>query len=284
MPRRPSFYWTWLHRASAAIFLLLVWLGHFDWFPYFKGSAVSTKLFGVVFFTDPLAALEVIVASFRFNATLLIAAAILIALYAFLGRAFCAWVCPLGLMLELNAELRSWLNRFLRRHKRHLLALSIPRNTKYVLLFLALLLSLVSRLPVFQLLSPINIFTRAILFGADASLVIVAAIVLLEYAAPRAWCISLCPLGAFYSLLGRWSPWRIQIDQEREKGGTMCGLCAHHCPLQIQVLEDHVKQGKTDVDDPECMRCGMCLDGCPRESLSLGIRGQVFFRRRAGCS
>jgi ferredoxin-type protein NapH len=268
----PSFYWTWLHRASAASFLLLLWLGRFDWFPYFKGSAVSTKLFGVVFFTDPLAALEVMLASFRFTTTLVIAAAILIVLYAFLGRAFCAWFCPLGLLLELNAELRSWLNHFLRRYKTHLPAITVPRSAKYVLLLVTLLLSLVTRLPVFQLLSPINIFARAIIFGADAALLIVIVIVVLEYVAPRAWCISLCPLGAFYSLLGRWSPLRIQIDQARERSGKMCGLCTHHCPIQIQVLEDHIKQGKNSVDDPECMRCGMCLDGCPRQSLSLTCR------------
>ncbi len=263
--------WTLAHRASAMLFLALLFLGRYEWFPFLKGSAASTRLFNAIGFADPLAAFEAMLASRQFTVALLLSAGLLFVLYALVGRAFCAWICPLGLLLELNDGLRTRVNRFLRRRKKSLPDFQLPRHTKYAVLVVFLILSLVVQLPIFATVSPINLLARSVIFGPDAGLLLVGAIVASEYVSRRAWCIALCPLGAFYSLLGRFAPLRIQIDQENEKRGKQCGLCAYYCPMGIAVLDDHIKKGKVAVNDPECTRCGSCMDGCPRGNLRLGI-------------
>jgi ferredoxin-type protein NapH len=269
-PRRLD-KWTLAHRATALAFLALLILGRFDAFPWFKGSAAATRAFDVIHFADPLGALEAIVASRQFTLTLLLSAGLLIVVYAIVGRAFCGWICPLGLVLELNDDLRTRVNRFLRRRKKALPDFQFPRNTKYAILFTFLILSFVIQLPVFQIVSPINLLARSFIFGPEAGLILVGAIVAFEYVSRRAWCIALCPLGAFYSVVGKFAPLRIKIDQEKEKAGKMCGLCAYHCPMQIEVLDDHITRGKSAVDDADCTRCGSCMDGCPRDSLRMGM-------------
>jgi ferredoxin-type protein NapH len=270
-PRRIN-KWTLAHRATAALFLLLLFLGRFDWFPFLKGSTASTRVFDLLFLTDPLAALEATLASRQFYMPLVVAAGLLVVFYALVGRAFCGWVCPLGLLLELNDELRTRVQRFLRRRKKALPDFQFPRNTKYAILITFLILSFVIQLPVFQIISPINLLARSFIFGPEAGLILVGAIVAFEHVARRGWCIAFCPLGAFYSIVGKFAPLRIQIDQEKEQAGKMCGLCAYHCPMQIPILAEHIKKGENAIDDPDCTRCGACLDGCPRDSLRLGVK------------
>lgn len=266
-PRRLK-QWTIAHRATAALFLLLLFLGRFEWFPFFKGSTASTRVLDMIFLADPLATLETTLASRQLHATLWVAAGLLVLLYALLGRAFCGWVCPLGLVLELNDEVRTRINRFLRRHKLALPNFQLPRNTKYVLLITFLLLSLANRLPVFQLVSPINLLTRSLVFEPGVGLVIVGVIVMVEYGAPRVWCRALCPLGALYSLIGRWGRLRVWINPEQGRTCVMCRQCTFQCPMGIRVLEDYVAPSKPSIDDPECSRCGVCLETCPRGTLT----------------
>jgi len=273
--------WTWAHRTTAAVFLLVLVLGRFDWFPWIKGSTAATRLFGFLWLADPMAALEVTLATRQFHGALVVAAGLLLIFYALVGRAFCGWVCPLGLLLDLNDDLRERLRRRRRRRGWRLPEVRLPLDTKYWLLALGLVLSAVARLPAFQLASPINILARGLVFAPGPGLLLVAGIVALEYVSRRAWCRALCPLGAFYSLVGHFGYVLVMVDQEKEQAGKACSLCTLHCPMGIRVLEDHIQRGKLTVDDPECTRCGSCLDPCPRGSLRLGLNlpGNVAGRR-----
>jgi len=268
---KPWRRWTWAHRATAALFLVALILGRFDWFPWLKGSTTATHLFGTLWLADPLAGLEVTLATRHLSRSLLVAASLLLLFYALAGRLFCSWVCPLGLILDLNDDLRTWVARRLRRHRRRLPNLPIPGQTKYWLLAIVLILSLVTRLPFFQMVSPINLVARSLIFAFDPALLVVVGLIAFEYLSRRAWCRALCPLGAFYSLVGRWGRVRVLINQEKEQAGRSCGLCTLNCPMGIPVLEQHVQAGKTTVEDPECTRCGGCVDPCPRGSLRLGL-------------
>ncbi len=263
--------WTWTHRAFQAIFLLaLVW-GASDNFWYIRGNIGATRVLDWIPLVDPLAALEITLARRAFSPTLWAAAGLILLLYIVLGRAFCAWACPLGLVLDLNDALRTYVNRKLRRYRRKLPQLTINKNTKYWVLAVTLVLSFVTTLPVFLLVSPINILSRAFIYGATTAIWLVVVLVVLEWFAPRIWCKSICPLGAFYSLVGYFSPIRVKIDQIKEQQGKQCGLCAYHCPMDIQIVNDHIIRGYTSIDDGECTRCGVCMDACPRGSLSLGF-------------
>ena len=274
--------YTWAHRSTAAVFLLLLVLARHGAFPWIEGSLTSTRLFGVLPLVDPLSAVEVLLASRTWTPALLWGAAILLVFWALIGRGFCGWLCPLGLILDLNDDVRRWLQRALRRygvrHHRGLLRLPewrLARETKYWLLAACLLLSLLASVPVFTTVSPINVVALAFVFSPGIELSLVAAIIALEHVAPRAFCRALCPLGAFYALVGRFGRLAMRSDPDHA-GKLICRQCTLHCPMGIEVLHDHVLAGHEKVDDPECTRCGSCADVCRSDVLYLG-----FSRREA---
>jgi ferredoxin-type protein NapH len=260
--------WALAHRLVGAGFLALLVLGRFDFFPWFRGSVSATALLDVVPFVDPLAALEVVLASGRVQADMLIGAGLILAGAVLLGPVFCGWVCPLGLLLDLNQALRRRVlgSRATDAHPR-----PSSRWLKYGVLGAVIGFSIVAGLPLFQVLSPISILVRAAVFTAGGGLLLVATIVIVEYVRPRLWCRSLCPLGALYAIVGRFGLLRVRLDPALA-GRTPCERCTRSCPMGIRVLEDYGMTGRGSVDHPDCTRCGHCIDACPRGVLRLGFR------------
>lgn len=260
--------WTWSHRLSAAAFLALLVLGRQEWFPWLKGSPTATRLLSIIPFVDPLAGLEVMAASRNVTATLLIGVASTTVIAVVLGRLFCGWLCPVGLVLELNDQLRGWLHRRLARLRVKVPQFHVPKALKYWLLLLFLGLSLVAGIPVFTSISPINLVVLSILFAPVIGLIAIGLLIVLEHFSPRLFCRSVCPLGALYSLLGRYAPLRIRVRTGCER--MSCLRCTQHCPMGIRVMEDYVLAGKTAVNDHECTRCGTCSDVCGAGVVKLG--------------
>jgi len=265
------FPWTWARRLTALSFLALLVLGGFEWFPWFKGSTSATEAFGLVPFVDPLAALEVTLATRAWMPEVMLGAAILVAAALLFGPVFCGWVCPLGLILDLGQSLRRLLRRVLSRLGVILPDLVLPRGVKLAVLALALVFSAVAGAPLFLVLSPINAVARAATFAVDAGLILVVALIVIELFAPRLWCRSLCPLGALYGLIGRRAPLRIHVDPA-EAGRIRCQRCEVACPMGIPVMGEYTLAGALSVDHPDCTRCGACIEVCPRTVLRLGVK------------
>jgi len=268
--RRRIHWWTWAHRGTTGLFLALLVLGRFEWFPWFRGSTSATSLMDVVPFIDPLAAVEYLVATRSMEVDVLVGAGILLVSAALLGPVFCGWVCPLGLLLELNQSLRIVVLRGLGRRVVDVDRGPAPGRLKYGVLGLVLGFALIASVPVFQALSPINIMVRSLVFVAGPGLALLLGIVLLEYLQPRIWCRVLCPVGALYSLVGRFGLFRVHINPELA-GQIRCQQCTRTCPMGIAVMEDYALQEKSWVDHPDCIRCGQCIDACPRGVLKLGF-------------
>ena len=73
-----------------------------------KGNLSSSKLFGTINLSDPFATAQMLLASFSLGATAVIGAVIVGAFYALIApRAYCSWVCPINLLTDLAAWLRS---------------------------------------------------------------------------------------------------------------------------------------------------------------------------------
>jgi len=183
-----------------------------------------------------------------------------------MGPVFCGWICPLGLLLDLNQWIR---RRVLGRNTKR--GWHAPRALRYGVLGLIVGVALVGRIPLFQTLSPINILGWSLIFGLAPGLIVVAAIALAEWFAPRLWCRSLCPPGALYSLIGRFAPLRVRIHPDESR--RPCFQCSRACPMGIAVVEEYTLMGKLAVDDQDCTRCGDCIDVCPKSTLKLGFRG-----------
>ncbi len=260
--------WTWAHRFTAAGFLLILVVSRHDGSRWFRGSITAAEWFGWLAFLDPLAAVEVAVASLSVSGTMIVGFATILLLTLLLGRVFCGWLCPLGLLLELNHAVAGWLRGTLNRFGLQPPSFHAPRALKYWVLAFCLSLSVIAAVPLFTALSPINLTVLGLAVYPAIAVAVLVPLALLEFFVPRAFCRSLCPLGALYSMLGRFAPFRVRIvGTER----LHCQQCTRSCPMGIRVMEDHVLIGRSSVDDPECTRCGTCTDACLGEILRIGL-------------
>lgn len=271
----PAWYhrWSTWRRTTAALFLVALALGSADWMaPYFRGSTSGTRLLDVVPLTDPLATAELLLSTRTWHTSALIGAAILVAFAMLVGPVFCAWVCPLGLVLDLNNSIRRRIRRrFFHARKTEPLSQTPSGWLKFVVLGSLIGFAAVAQFPLFQIVSPINLLVRALVFGSTFGLLFIAAIAVLEWGWPRLWCRSLCPLGALYGLLGRFGLLRVQINPV-EAGKTPCRRCSSQCPMGVPVMEDFTMKGRQAVTHHNCTRCGECTQVCPRGVLKLSFR------------
>jgi hypothetical protein len=64
-----------------------------------------------------------------------------------------------------------------------------------------------------ELINPVSMLHRGLIFGMGAAWTVVLVVFLFDlFVMSRGWCGRLCPVGAFYSLLGRWSPVRVSAS------------------------------------------------------------------------
>jgi ferredoxin-type protein NapH len=98
------------------------------------------------------------------------------------------------------------------------------------------------------------------------------AIVLPALTKKRVQCMSFCPFGAFQSVAGKVSPYRVGIDPET---CVRCGLCARACPT-MSIDEAALAAGKPAVLST-CTRCGECVTVCPKRAA------RYFFVWKKGC-
>ena len=192
----------------------------------------------------------------------LLGAALILALYTLLGgRVWCAWVCPVNMVTDLAA----WLRR--RLGITDLFRLS--RNTRYTVLALALILSVLTGVAAFEWVSPISMLHRELIFGIGLGWIAVLGVFLFDlFILRNGWCGHLCPLGAFYALVGRFAQLRVGFDTPT---CTHCGECARVCPEpQVLNLKEAAESGM--IASGECSNCGRCISVCPEGTLQFGLR------------
>lgn len=83
----------------------------------------------------------------------------------------------------------------------------------------------------------------------------------------RTFCAFICPFGAFASICGKLSPWRLHIDREK---CTLCKKCQEVCPIFAINSEDLNKYRISSY----CNRCGKCIDICPVQAINISILGK----------
>lgn len=263
--------WRWARRTTAVVFFALLLLGRFDRLDWLEGSMTTTTAFGVVPFTDPLAALEVTLATRSWHGTMLIGEALLVGMAAVLGPVFCGWLCPLGLLLDLNWAIRRRLPGWPKHRPDDRGEPARPSGIRYAVLGVVLGFAPIGRVPAFQILSPINILAWGVIFSPGFELLVIGGIMAVEMISPRLWCRVLCPSGALYAAIGRRAILRVRIAAP-DACSNKCRLCDPACSLGIRVTDQYVQAGKDIVDHPDCTRCGDCIDACPGHVVRLGFR------------
>lgn len=270
----PAWYrrWSVWRRMTALAFLGLLMLGSWAWMtPYFLGSTSGTRVLDLIPLTDPLAAIESIVAARQWRADALIGAGILLAFAVLVGPIFCAWVCPLGLVLDVNDALRRKFRRRFFGSRQFEPVTPGPSGASRVAVLGAFLgFALIAQLPMFQIISPINLFVRGLVFGSSMGILFIVSILIAEWAWPRLWCRRLCPLGALYGLVGRFGLLRVQINPA-EAGKVPCRRCSSRCPMGVPIMDEYTMKTRRSITHPHCTRCGDCTQVCPRGVLKLSF-------------
>ncbi|MFQ5602426.1 MAG: 4Fe-4S binding protein [bacterium] len=285
-------------RRAVQITVVLVLFSPALGFRFFHGTLISAEVFGLPL-TDPLAALDYFLATRNLYLSLTVGAILVLVFYFLVGgRVFCGWVCPMFLFAEYAEKL----------HKRIAVFNYQPKPAqKYWLLVFVLLLSLLTSRPIFELFSPIGIVSQNIALGLDypravfgselalesggafgnekevilnpqterwrflfnSSLWIVLTILLIDlFVAKNWWCKFTCPVGALYSLVGRQSPVKVQIDHQ---ACDNCGECFAVCFVS-EVLQAPVQGKSRWVMEGICSNCFNCVDACPQNALNPGLK------------
>ncbi len=230
-------------------------------FPFY-GTLSSSEIIGVELL-DPFAALQTIVAAKAVALDVLVGMLPILVIYGIIrGRAFCGWVCPVNLVLEVVDWLRGKLH--IKVEERVL-----PRHVKVYVALGVLVLSAILGFPVFEALSPISFINKGLVLGSLVGGVTLLAIIVIElFWGHRVWCRAICPLGGFYEIVGKIGIVNVRIDHDACIG---CNKCKHACLCDPEILDAVVAGEDTMVRAGDCMACGKCVEACPTGALCLKL-------------
>lgn len=256
-----------------SLFLLGPWFG--IWL--ITGNLSSSLTLETLPLTDPYVLLQSLFAGHAPESVAITGAIIVLVFYVLVGgRVYCSWVCPVNIVTDTA--------QWLREHFNITGASSISRKTRYWILSATLILPLVTGNIAWEMVNPVSMLHRGLIFGMGLAWFIVLAVFLLDLlVSRRAWCSHLCPVGAFYGLLGSHSLIRIRADARDQCDD--CMDCFMVCPEQ-QVIrpalkgytnKSSIKAGDAKVIGPvitsaNCTNCGRCIDVCAKEVFHFGLR------------
>lgn len=238
---------------------------------YLKGYPVSLFLE-----LDPLVAVATALSTHTIYKGMLLSLILLIP-SILLGRIFCNWICPYGILHHFIG----WAFGKGRRPD----AVRIEANryrpiyqTKYILLAGFLVAAIFGSVQV-GLLDPICLFFRSVstailpvvnqiipnsiyhrqAFHVGAWVIgfLLLGLVGMNLIIPRFFCRVICPLGAFLGSVATFSLWR--IDRNASKC-VQCDLCLKNCE---GACDPHSHLRKS-----ECFVCFNCIEDCPHDALS----------------
>jgi polyferredoxin len=177
-----------------------------------------------------------------------------------LRKAFCSWICPVGLISEMHA----WVGRkTYGRNFRMWRWLDLPlRSLKWLLLgFFSY--HIFYKMPAMGLRafieSPYNRVSdiKMGLFFVEIGTVGLVVLILLVVGSTFIngfWCRYLCPYGALLGFVSRFSPTRVQRDP---LSCIDCGKCDQICMARLPVSTS------TNMWSVECTGCMDCIAACP---------------------
>ena len=258
--------WLLLRRISQLGLLGLFLLGPLAGIWIVKGSFSASETLEFLPLTDPLIILQSFLAGHTIAVKALIGALVVFVFYAMIGgRVYCSWACPVNMITDAAA----WLNQRLDLKR----SLSMSRFIRYWLLGMILFMASITGTIIWEWLNPVTIFQRGLLFGMGFGWIMVGAILFLDtFVVKRGWCGHLCPVGAFYSLLGFVSILRVKAAQREQC--TDCMDCFTVCP-EPQVIRPALKGDEHSspvILSNNCINCGRCIDTCPHNVFQFSKR------------
>ena len=232
-----------------------------------SGNLSSSLLLDTIPLADPFALLQMVAAGAMLGLDVIIGGLLIGLFYMIVGgRAFCSWVCPVNMV----TDSANWLRRVLYLEKIER-KVWLGRSVRYWVIGLSLVLSFISGVAAFEMVSPIGIMHRGIIFGMGMGFAALLSLFLFDlFAVKNGWCGHICPLGGFYALIGKLSIIRVKHNQS---ACTLCMKCKEICP-EKPVLSIIGKESGAIVYG-ECTNCGRCVEVCDDDALGFGVRNYI---------
>jgi len=255
-------------RRVVQILILVLFIGAniYGW-NILEGDLSASYLFGFIPLADPFALIQMLIAGATIAFDIALGAVIILLFYAVIGgRAFCSWVCPVNIISDSAAWLRKVLAIDDVEHRKYL-----GRNARYWMIGVAFLLSSIMGVAAFEMVSPVSIIHRGLIFGFGFGWGVVVLLFVFDlFIVRHGWCSHLCPLGGFYALIGSKSIFRVKYNVDK---CSSCMNCVNICP-EKQVLNMVTKESSF-VDNGECTLCARCIEVCNDDALNFSIKNFI---------
>jgi ferredoxin-type protein NapH len=258
--------WLLLRRSSQIGILLLFMAG--PWFGLWivKGNLNFSYTLNFLPLTDPFILLQTLISGQTPERLAWIGVAIVLLFYLLVGgRSYCSWVCPVNLLTDAAHWLRV---RFGIKGSAH-----IGRATRYWMLGMTLVVAALTGSIAWEMVNPVSMAHRGLIFGFGLAWAVLLAVFLFDLFVMRhGWCGHLCPVGAFYSLIGKLSLTRVKLPAR--EACNDCMDCFAVCP-EPQVIRPALKAiaGTPPIIlQANCTNCGRCIDVCSKDVFQFGIR------------
>lgn len=203
------------------------------------------------------------------------------------GRVYCSFMCPLGIWQDIV----TWIAARFKSKKQRRFDYKKPHNILRFSILTVVAISLIIGISYpFALLDPYSVFGRiasnlfsgalqginnllANLFPSAVSYEPYAALSLWTMAVAiaffslvtilsafwgRIYCNSVCPVGSFLGLLGKYSMFRMEVNESKCKE---CGLCRLYC--KSECLDSKNKH----IDYSRCVVCFNCMKACRENAM-----------------
>lgn len=177
-------------------------------------------------------------------------------------RSFCGLLCPFGALQELFGTIGRKVFK-----KRFLMPAYIDkpmRYLKYIILLLTVAMAWYYGALWMAPYDPYSAYTHLSSFTdsiKEDPLVIIGFVLLAitvvgSFIYDRFFCKYLCPVGAFYGMLGKLSPTKIERNADL---CVNCKKCNKACPVNIDVAKSE------KITSTECINCNECVLVCPKK-------------------
>lgn len=260
--------WQLLRRLSQLGILGLFLLGPLAGIWLINGNLANSTLLWTIPLMDPIVFIQMLAGGVAgITLTAVLGAAIVTLFYAVIGgRVFCSWVCPMNMVTDFA--------RLLRRKLEIKGSAKIKPQVRMWMLAVVVLSALATGTLAYELINPVAVLHRGILFGFGLGWAVIAGVFAFDlFVMKDGWCGHICPMGALYSQIGQFSLIRIRADGRDSCDD--CMECYEVCP-EKQVIPAALKGAKGEgpvILSSDCTNCGACIDVCGQDVFAFGLRG-----------